>query len=930
MQYYILSKNIQFRRENLKVYDLKTEYLTNPLGIDAKQPRFSWKIESDYQGVRQLSYHIIVKNGGNLVWDSGIVNTENSQHITYEGKSLESREQLSWQVTITTVDGTGEYEESKSNLAYFEMGLLDSRDWIGRWIEPEENIDILARKPVAYLRKTFNIEKELISARVYQTAHGLYDFWINGQVVTKDCFNPGLTSYYARLQYQVYDITSLLEKGINSWAIALADGWWRGSTGGTVLNNFGYKVQFIGQIELCYQDGTRETICTDESFLTNTGGLIASDMMMGDIFDANLEPDKWKTKNFDDRTWKKVFLVESPIITKLISTRSVPMRENEIFLPKVFIDKSGKRILDFGQNIAGYVQMKLRNCQQGQLIRLVHGEMLVNGCFSQSNINKTALEVPAFQEVIYHSAGNYEEEYCPSFSIFGFRYVWIDGYEGEIQKDDFQTIAVYSDMQQTGQMTTSNQLINQLIQNSLWSQKGNFLDVPVDCPTRERNSWTGDAQIYAPTAAYFMNVYPFFEKWLQDQSIEQYASGKLGITFPSTSSVHNPEEFQRIRKLNATYAMAGPEGNGNFAEDSVGWGDSAVWIPYVMYLYYGDRKILENQYETAKRWVDYMLACAKEHNKLYQNQPQYHHMTDGELDANYVYDTRFHFGEWNEPIKRNNNELPDMGDFFAKALQEGKPTVATAYLRRSSANLAEMAKIIGNSSDYQYYTAISERVKKVYSQYLIAENGEIEVGHQAAYVRALSFDLVSKDKKEVVLAQLIKEIKQNDYCLNTGFLSTPFLLPVLVDNGRKDLAFKILEQTNNPSWLHAVLLGATTNLERWDGMDLHEDSFNHYSYGAVCEFLFKYIGGIRPIMNEPGFKKFILKPIFGGSITSARAIYECPYGTIQSKWKIKGNNFHYKCTIPANTQAEIHLPNGQVFIKNSGTYTFEVSLLEDN
>lgn len=894
------------------------------MGLDAAAPRFSWKTESDAQGVMQTGYHIIARSDDVILWDSGVVESAESQQVRYAGLPLASRQAITWQVRVTAVDDTGQTLESEWAEAGFEMGLLRRSDWYAQWIEPEGTVDPDTRKPAPYLRREFVVRPGLKKARIYQTAHGLYEFWINGKMATGDKFKPGLTSYYYRIQYQVYDVTPLLNEGLNCWAVALGDGWWRGVTGGSVKNNFGRKLHYFGQIELTYQDGTVETVCTDTAFKTSYGGLLASDMQMGDQYDARLEPQGWKLPEFDDSSWKPVHFTAEHTDAQLIASRSVPVHEKEVFTAKEFQDAAGRRVLDFGQNIAGYVRMRLRNCKPGQEIHLVHGEDIdATGCFSVANINQPVLKVPQFQEVTYICGGRPLEEYCPMFSVFGFRYVLLEGYAGEIQPDDFTAIAVYSDMEETGWFTCSDPLINKLVENSRWSQKGNFLDVAMDCPTRERNAWTGDNQVYVRTAAYFMDVYSFYEKWLQDQTIEQYASGKVGITFPSTSSVHDPAALENAQKTNPTFALAGPDGDGNIGEDCAGWGDAAVWLPYSIYLAYGDQQILKNQYGTAKKWVDYMLRCAKEHNPLYEDQPQYHSTTEGELDADYIYDTRMHYGEWQEPIEKPTAD-GSIADAFLRMIREGKPKVATAYMCRSADNVAHMAGILGFKEDAVQYQRLADHIRFVYDKYLIGQDGTIEPGHQAAYVRALAMDLCSAEKRPLVEEQLVKEIEAAGYRLNTGFLSTPFLLPVLTDMGRGDLAYRILEQTEYPSWLHPITLGATTIPESWNSFDVHDASYNHYSYGAVCEFLFAYIAGIRPTFDGRGYKKFILKPIPGGNLTHAEATYESPYGTIVSGWKILSDTFCYHCTVPANTEAVLTLPNGEAHRLKSGSYQFKV------
>ncbi len=770
----------------------------------------------------------------------------------------------------------------------------------GRWIcHPNDGRD---SRIIPVFRKEFNAREGLLSAKLFITAHGIYEAEINGVPVTETRFNPGLTSYYYRIQIQEYDVTSLLSVGTNVWQTTVGDGWWRWN------NNFGGRLALCGWLELVYDHET-EIFVTDESFQVGTGPIISADLQMGEIYDARVMPGNWQT----------AVIETAHTDASLIPAEGVPVREHEHFPGRIFLDSAGNKIVDFGQNIAGFVHMTLRHTRPGQRIYLKHGEALdKHGVFSTANCDGGKKR---FQEVTYYCRGADVEEYTPHFAVFGFRYALVEG----IEDADFEAIAVYSDLEQTGDFQCSNELINQLVKNARWSQKGNFLDVPVDCPTRERNAWTGDAMIYCRTAAYFMNVYPFFEKWMKDQSIEQYASGKVGITFPSTSSIHDPEEGARISH-DPRFALAGPSGNGNIGEDSVGWGDSAVWIPYQMYLMYGNQTILENQYDTAKRWLDYSLRCMEDKNPLYADRPWYQNG-----DGNWIYDTKFHYGEWNEPLP----PAPEVIDFFKSGksaveyveymAQFGKPEVATAYTKRSCDNVAHMARILGKSADAEKYAALSESIKAAYNKYMISDDGIIQPGHQAAYIRALALDMVSEEKRPLVIAQLKKELEAANYHLNTGFLSTVYLLPTLCDLGLVKEAFQILEQTNAPGWLHPITLGATTMLENWDGMDVFRDSFNHYSFGAVCQFLFEYVAGIRPVFDAPGFKTFELHPIIGGTLTWAKGTYRTRFGTIESAWSLSGKNIQYTCTVPEGSQAHLTLPDGTQHVLKAGKYEYRIA-----
>ena len=915
----------------MKIYDLRTEYLDRPLGIDAVQPRFSWKSSSDGKNMKQRSYRIIAfreQGEKEAIWDSGELESEQSIAVIWQGPKLHSCERIYWKVFVKLENEEGILEQAESSLTWFEMGMLQELDWIADWIEPEDEVEIDGRMPAPYLRKEFIVRPGLKSARIYQSAHGLYEFWLNGQRGTEDVFKPGYTTYHKRLQYQAYDITHLLSAGRNCLSVALGDGWWRGTTGGAYRNNFGYKVSYIGQILLEYEDGSREWIVSDETFKTSTGGIRECDMKEGELFDANLEPEGWKESGFDDTSWKFVHLETDQYARKdiLISSNSVPVQEMETFHPKVIKTPNGDTVLNIGQNIAGYVKIRFRGLSKGQRIRLVHGEALdEEGNFTLKNLIVGKQE-KRMQEIIYIAKGEDEEEYCPIFAVFGFQYVLIQGYDKEIEPGDFTAVAVYSALEECGDFTCSNPLINQLVSNSRWSQKGNFLDVPTDCPTRERNPWSGDSQIYANTATKFMNVYPFFEKWLGDMSLEQFKNGKIPITIPISTSFHHAEELKRrqsriemlpddnIMKLVLKMTLGSME-EGAISDGSAGWGDTAVITPYVMYLAYGDRQILEKQYPCAKKWVDYVIHEARQKSEKYQHMPGYKESEDAEV----VWDTDFHFGEWCEPDETEASP-------FLRLYQNPDYNTATMYYFYSAKLLSQMAGILGMKEDEKKYQDIAQKVKRVFNKYFIREDGSIKEGRQAPSIRALAFGLTDDDHKERVAAKLLEMIKENGYKLNTGFLATAHLLPVLAKQGFIEEAYRVLEQTESPGWLANVKAGATTILENWDGYENCKASFNHYSYGAVCSFLFEYTAGIRPDIDAPGYKHFTISPVPGGSLTQAKAEYESGYGKILSSWKKKDGKIEYEFMVPVNTTATICLPedggNTAEYHVGSGVWEF--------
>ena len=899
----------------MRVDNLKTENLYGPVGIDSAFPRLSWQIQSSQRGVIQTSYRIVADVDDRIVWDSGRVDASTTS-VRWGGESLTSRMRIRWRVMVWTNS-----EFAVSDPTDFEMGLLAAEDWRARWIVPEQTVDIHGPQPAPILRSTFQVRDGLIRARAYQTAHGLYRSWLNGSPSTESRFNPGFTSYYHRLQYQVDDITALLQPGENVWAAELADGWWRGSTGGSQRNNFGYRVAFLGQLILEYANGDIEFVGSGESFRASTGGLLQSDMKGGDFFDARLEPDGWMRPGFDDSHWHRVSSREYPL-DNLIATRSVPVREQERFTPRVLADANGDTILDFGQNIAGYVSMSLAGLRSGQMVSLHHGEQLVDGAFDTRNVNLEAAHIALadarFQQVDYVARGNPREAYCPWASIFGFRYVKVVGYLGEVQPEDFQAIAVYSDLEPVGGFECSNSLLNKLVSNARWSQKGNFLDVPTDCPQRERAPWSGDAQIYAMTATRFMDVQPFFEKWLADLRAEQGPEGLVLNTFPATSAIHNPAEVQRMRRdvlpqdpLAAMLFSA--VGEGGILDGSAGWGDAAVILPWTMYLVYGDVQSLREQYGSAKAWVDYMIRASRRRSEVHAEATWYR--AESEDDADLIWDTGYHWGEWMEA-----DAVIDQAA-FQRMLTHPDPEVPTAYLCYSSRLLGQMATVLGHTDDADHYAAFSDRVKAAFNRHLILPDGTIKPGRQAPYVRALALGLVEDDRRARVVERLVEAIEQAGYHLNTGFLSTAFLLEVLADNGRADLAFRLLEEQTSPSWLAPVIAGATTIPETWTAVQEHSHSHNHYAYGAVCNFLVGHVAGIQPLWSDAGYREFKIEPLLGGTLTQALAYYDSAHGRIVSGWDRTPDGSTHTVQVPANTVAHVRLPDGQHLQLGSGTYT---------
>ncbi len=582
----------------VRVYDLTTEHLKNPLGIDAVRPRLSWKIEGDGSGIWQTAWQVQAsakEDFETLVWDSGKVCSEQSLYNRYGGPTLRSGERIFWRVKIWT-----ETEESSfGGPAWFEMGLIAESDWEAKWIEPEEDVDYDSYQPAGYLRKSFQVKEGLVRARAYFTAHGVYYFYLNGVLGSEDMFSPGFTSYYKRLQVQTYDVTDFLRPGENVLGVVLGDGWWRGALGGGSLrNHFGYKTGFLGQLELVYADGSREVVASDGSFLaTDLGPLRKTDNKGGEIYDARMEMEGWSSPGFRAEGWRRAKETDGPK-DMLIASRGVPVRCQECFSPKVLVTPDGETVLDFGQNIYGRMEMAVSG-PAGTAVTMLFGESLdKHGNFSQKNIQQPKGMPPytePYQENTYILSGRGKESYVPMFSAHGFRYVQLKGYPGEVKPENFTARAIHSACPDTGDFVSSDETLNRLVSNCRWTGKNNYVEVPTDCPTRERAGWLGDAQVFSKSAADFMDVYAFMEKWTLDIRAEQYPNGVCCNVAPTTSIYHNPEERKRKGSGFAYYSSKGAD-EAIEREGFAGWGDACVIIPWNMYLCYGDRTILENMY----------------------------------------------------------------------------------------------------------------------------------------------------------------------------------------------------------------------------------------------------------------------------------------------------------------------------------------------
>lgn len=846
----------------MKATHLQVEYLTEPLGLGNPKPRIYWNCEG---GIRQTAYQIICKRGNEIVWDSGKVTSSSMTHIRYAGQPLRSRDAVTWNVRLWDENGEpGEVSES-----YFELGLLSESDWTGKWISGDYKPDPKRRYPVDCFKKEF-AAKDVVKARLYAAACGVYDVTVNGRRIEDFILAPGSTDYRKRIQVQTYDVTEFI-KDHNTVELRLGDGWFRGSVAAYgVTNVFGTQTSVLAQLELTHADGTVETITTDENWAwSNDGPIRFADLKDGEVYNATMQ----------SSYGGKARVMTAPKGVTLCASDNVAVMEHERFTPSLLPGN----VLDFGQNIAGYLSFRIKG-KKGQRISIVCTELydekeqtvvrtavetkpatgwtqlkLIRKLMTQK-VSGASVETP-LQEILFTCSGG-EDTYKTSFAVFGFRYAQIIG-DVEIDPADFTAIAVYSDLEQTGDFICSDERVNQLVKNTRWSMKGNFLDVPTDCPTRERLGWTGDAQVFFHTGAYFMNTAPFFRKWLLDMEDGQYKNGLIPAVLP-----YNGVEMM--------YKATG---------SSVGWADAIYLVPYRYYERFGDKELLCSCWPMMKKYADYLLK-------------------NREKDGHY--EKGVHLGEWLEPLEFRDKV------YGAKAKY---PEECTAYLYLTMSTMAEIASLLGEACE-EYQKAAGE-AKEVYAKY-----AELDTDRQAKLVRPLALGLLDGEEKKKAQARLVKAVERFNYRVGTGFLSTPFLLGELTKAGANENAYQVLLNPEKPGWLYEVEQGATTVWETWEGYAGKGDSgsLNHYSPGAVCQWLFDTCAGIR----VEGENHFVITPVPGGTLTHAEASYQSLYGEVKSRWEKTESGIQYSITIPSNCTAEIRLADGRTENVTAGKFQFSV------
>ena len=851
----------------MKAISLRTEYLINPIGIDIRHPRLFWNCEG---GTKQTAYRIVAKTDEQIVWDSGKVSSDR-MHADYPN-DLASRQRVEWNVTLwDETDREGEPSET----AFFETGLLSTSDFRAKWISGNYRVSKKKRYPVDCFKKEFaacNVAK----ARLYITACGLYEAMINGKRVGDFALAPGHTDYTKRIQLQTYDVTELLGNGENVITVELADGWYRGSCGAWGLRNqYGTQTKLYAQLEITDKSGNKAVIGSDKTWAwSNDGEIRFADNKDGEIIEA------WRTPSYGG------FAKETKCDVTPVSSNNVPVTEHKRFsVQKVITTPGGAKVIDFGQNIAGYIAFSV-NAKKGQKIKLRFGEMFdENGEFTQKNFqcaNKKRTRVTPRQQIEYYCKGGLNE-YKTKFAIFGFQYVLIES-DAEWKKEDFTAVSVCSDMEETLSFDSSNELLNKLVEATRWSAKNNHADVPTDCPTRERHGWTGDAQIFCNTASYLFNFAPFARKYVSDMIDGQRKNGKFRQITP---------------KGGIDFYM-------DFMDGSAGWSDAGVLIPYRIYKRYGDQKILENSYDAMKKYADFKIKTL---GKWYPTA-----IKTG-IDRNYKkYISNYgqSYGEWAEPTEVH---ITGFRDFACP-----HPEETTAYIVYMLETMAEIAGVLGKQDDKKRFSEYAEKAKTGYGKLIECPEFTLDTDRQAKLVRPLYMGLLDEKQTEFAKKRLITALERYDWRLGTGFLSTPFILYVL-EKIDVEYAYRLLENEQMPGWLFMPKMNANTIWESWEGTQAQGGiaSLDHYSKGAVLEWVVSEMCGIQ----VSGENEFTIAPKAGGHFTFAKCEYQSVYGKVKSDWRRENGKTVYTISVPANTTAKVILPDGEKTL-TAGEYEFTV------
>ncbi len=853
------------------------EHHRHALGIGEPSPRISWKTQAPARWT-QASYELEVTRAGEPVTTS--IDDSDSVLRPWPSAPLSSRERAVVRVRVTGDDGS--VSEWSAPTAV-ETGLLDAADWTAmavgaNWPQNPHRDD--RRPPV--LRRDFTAREDLVSARLYVTAHGVYEVEINGRRIGDDAMSPGWTPYREKLRYYTYDVTEEIAAGANAIGAWLGDGWYRGRMGwrGGFRNVFGTDLSLLAQLELRYADGTTETIATDGDWRAAPSPILHAGNYDGETYDARVaaELDGWSRPGFDASGWSRVVAAHRDPAT-LTAPEGPPVRCTQEVAPvELLTTPSGKRVLDFGQNLVGRPRFRVSG-RAGDIVRFRTAEVLQEG----EIYTRPLRDAKSTDEYILAGLG--VEEWEPRFTFHGFRYAEIEwpgdanALDAAVAAGDIVARVYHTDMERTGWFESSNALVDRLHENVVWSMRGNFLDIPTDCPQRdERVGWTGDLQVFAPTASFLYDVSGMLSSWLKDVAIEQLPDGTVPWYVPVIPA---DKQWTPIRP-------------------GAAWGDVATFTPWTLYERFGDTRILRNQYPSAKKWVDLLARLAGEDR---------------------LWDEGFQLGDWLDPAAPPQDPADATTDRYL---------VATAYFARSADRVARMAEVLGHEEERASYARLAAEVRAAFTAAYVLPDGRMTSDAQTAYSLAIAFDLVSDEVLATAGSRLAALVEEAGHRIATGFVGTPLVSDALTVTGHVDAAYDLLLETGAPSWLYAVLQGGTTIWERWDS--LRPDgtvnpgtmtSFNHYALGAVADWLHRTVAGLAPA--APGYRSIRFAPKPGGGFTHARAAHETPYGRAEIAWRRDGETLRVDVTVPTGTTATVQLPGGERVEVGSGSHRLEGS-----
>jgi alpha-L-rhamnosidase len=896
---------------NLSPVNLRCEYKVDPV-IDMSNPRLSWVLKSDENGEKQTAYQIMVASslkkldeGMADLWDSGKNNSDNTYQIEFGGKPLASKMVCYWKVRSWDKNGL---PGSWSEPAKWEMGLLEKSDWKAEWIGLDLNKlgkgKVYHLPPAPFLRKEIELKGKVKTAKLYVTALGVYEFSVNGKKIGNDYLAPGWTDYNKRVYYQTYDVTKNLNEGTNAIGSVLSYGWYAGYVGYALLVKnpqvkgfYGDVPALLAQIEVEYDNGEKEVFKTDKSWKANYGPLVESDLLNGETYDARKEFAGWNKTGFNDTGWKPVEVFSKAERAIEISPAN-PVQITEV-LNAISVKETdgGKYIFDMGQNFAGIIKLKVKG-DAGDKIVIRYGEMLhQDGTLMTENLRMAR----ATDTYILKGDPN-GEEWTPQFTFHGFQFVEVSGLKEKPESDMITGLALGTVTPVAGTFECSNPLVNQLYSNIVWTQRANFIDVPTDCPQRdERLGWTGDAQVYISSATLNMDVAAFFNKWITDLNDSQLPNGAYPAFAP----------FPRIRATDGW---------------SPGWMEAGVICPYQIYKSYADTRIVEQSWEHMSRFMEFMEKRSK--GKYLFPECSFEDITP-----------KGGYGDW---LSVGALTSPDM--------------LATMYYAYSATLMSEMAEAIGETDDANHYSEIAGKVKEAFLNHYVDSEGRLKCnakaygrgagysgggskngfsGHtQTAYANAIYMDMLPGDLKVKAGRYLNQLIEENNGLLSTGFLGVKPLLPALTETGYNKTAYSLLLKKENPSWLFEVVNGATSIWERWNSYTKKEgfvagmNSFSHYSFGSVNEWMFGIMAGIQS--DGPAYKKIKIKPeIVQGDLDFVKASLITMNGKIVSGWKLEGDNLSMEVKIPVNTTAKIFIPaSNKESVQINGVAVDEVENIE--